>query len=143
MDRRYNQQYDYRFHNSSPYGYNQSYDYDDEYDSYDPRARERPRSFLPQTPPTQAQEQRGAEGSGQEEKEKEGERGTMASWFQRATGSQQAQFAATALVSGAVVAGAILGYQHVRRQEMVEDLKSSIPELGRGHVADKVRFTFA
>jgi hypothetical protein len=140
MDRRYNQPYDYRFHNSSPYGYNQSYDYDDEYDSYDPRA---PRSFLPQTPPTQAQEQRGAEGSGQEEKEKEGERGTMASWFQRATGSQQAQFATTALVSGAVVAGAILGYQHVRRQERVEDLKSSIPELGRGHVADKVRFTFA
>jgi tRNA threonylcarbamoyladenosine dehydratase len=63
----------------------------------------------------------------------------MASWFSRATSSTQAQFAATAIVSGAVVAGAILGYQAVRRQERVEDLKSSIPELGRGgHVADKV-----
>ena len=41
-------------------------------------------------------------------------------------------------MSGAVVAGAILGYQHVRRQEKVEDLKSSIPELGKGYVADKV-----
>lgn len=63
----------------------------------------------------------------------------MASWLSRTTSSSQAQFAATALVSGAVVAGAIFGYQHVRRQEMVEDLKSSIPELGRGHEADKVR----
>jgi hypothetical protein len=62
----------------------------------------------------------------------------MASWFQRTTSSTQAQFAATALVSGAVVAGAILGYQHVRRQERVEDLKSSIPALGRDHAAEKV-----
>lgn len=38
-----------------------------------------------------------------------------------------------------MTAGAILGYQHVRRQEMVEDLKSSIPELGQGHRADQVR----
>ena len=63
----------------------------------------------------------------------------MASWLSRTASSSQAQFAATALVSGAVVAGAIFGYQHVRRQEMVEDLKSSIPELGREHEADKVR----
>lgn len=65
---------------------------------------------------------------------------SMSSWFQRTTSSSQAQFAATALVSGAVVAGAIFGYQHLRRQERVEDLKSSIPELGRGHSADKVGF---
>jgi len=65
----------------------------------------------------------------------------MAAWLSRATSSTQAQFAATAIVSGAVVASAILGYQHVRRQERVEDLKSSIPELGmEGHVADKVGF---
>lgn len=66
------------------------------------------------------------------------QRETMSSWFQRTTSSTQAQFAATALVSGAVVAGAILGYQHIRRQERVEDLKSSIPALGRDHVAEKV-----
>jgi hypothetical protein len=65
---------------------------------------------------------------------------SMSSWFQRTSSSSQAQFAATALVSGAVVAGAIFGYQHLRRQERVEDLKSSIPELGRGHSADKVGF---
>ncbi|KAH7360166.1 ubiquitin-protein ligase-like protein molybdopterin-converting factor [Rhexocercosporidium sp. MPI-PUGE-AT-0058] len=62
----------------------------------------------------------------------------MSSWLSRTTSSSQAQFAATALVSGAVVAGAIFGYQHVRRQERVEDLKSSIPELGKGHQADKL-----
>lgn len=62
----------------------------------------------------------------------------MSSWLSRTSGSTQAQFAATAIVSGAVVAGAILGYQHIRRQEKVEDLKSSIPELGRNHHAEKV-----
>ncbi|KAI9731848.1 MAG: hypothetical protein M1818_007713 [Claussenomyces sp. TS43310] len=62
----------------------------------------------------------------------------MSSWFQRATSSSQLQFAATAAVSGAVVAGAILGYQHVRRQERVEDLKSSIPALDRDHHAEKL-----
>lgn len=64
----------------------------------------------------------------------------MSSWFQRTASSSQAQFAATALVSGAVVAGAIFGYQHVRRQERLEDLKSSIPELGKEHKADKVGY---
>jgi hypothetical protein len=63
---------------------------------------------------------------------------SMSSWLSRATSSTHAQFAVTAIVSGAVVAGAILGYQHVRRQEKVEDLKSSIPELGLNHHAEKV-----
>ncbi|KAK0106684.1 hypothetical protein ONS96_004303, partial [Cadophora gregata f. sp. sojae] len=64
---------------------------------------------------------------------------SMSSFLSRTTSSSQAQFAATALVSGAVVAGAIFGYQHVRRRERVEDLKSSIPEVGSGgHEADKL-----
>lgn len=67
---------------------------------------------------------------------------SMSSWLQRTASSTQAQFAATAVLAGAVTAGAILGYQHLRRQERVEDLKSSIPELGRGHTADKVGFLF-
>lgn len=67
-------------------------------------------------------------------------RETMSSWFSRTMSSSQAQFAATAVVSGAVVAGAILGYQHVRRQERVEDLKHSIPELSRDHMPEKVGF---
>lgn len=58
----------------------------------------------------------------------------MASWLS----NPKAQLAATAIVSGAIVAGGILGYQHVRRQEKVEDLKSSIPQLGKEHQADKV-----
>jgi hypothetical protein len=65
-------------------------------------------------------------------------RESMSSWFSRTVSSTQAQFAATAVVSGVVVAGAILGYQHVRRQERVEDLKHSIPEIGRDHSAEKV-----
>lgn len=65
-------------------------------------------------------------------------RETMASWFSRTMSSSQAQFAATAVVSGAVVAGAIFGYQHIRRQERVEDLKHSIPELSRDHMPEKV-----
>jgi hypothetical protein len=52
------------------------------------------------------------------------------------------QFTATAIISGVVVAGGILGYQHVRRQERVEDLKSSIPQLGKTHQAEKVRILF-
>jgi hypothetical protein len=60
---------------------------------------------------------------------------TMASWLN----NSKAQFAATALISGAIVAGGILGYQHVRRQEKIEDLKSSIPRLGKEHQANKVR----
>lgn len=56
----------------------------------------------------------------------------------RTTSSPGFQFGATALFAGVVTAGAILGYQHVRRQEKVEDLKSSIPELGREHRADQV-----
>jgi hypothetical protein len=67
-----------------------------------------------------------------EEKE---EKGIMATWFSR----ERVQLAATAVVSGAVVAGAILGYQHVRRQERVEDLKRGIPAVGDGHEVDKVR----
>lgn len=63
---------------------------------------------------------------------------TMSSWFTRVASDDRTKFAATALVSGAVVAGAILGYQHVRRQERVEDLKASIPPLDERHTAEKV-----
>lgn len=58
----------------------------------------------------------------------------MAFWLT----NTKAQFAATAIVSGAVVAGAIFGYQAVRRQERVIDLKSEIPEWDVG--GDKVQF---
>ena len=64
----------------------------------------------------------------------------MASWLSRVSTSSQAQFAATAIVSGAVVAGAIFGYQAVRRQERVKDLKSGIPDAEWGG-GDKVGCT--
>ncbi|TVY39862.1 tRNA threonylcarbamoyladenosine dehydratase [Lachnellula occidentalis] len=71
----------------------------------------------------------------EQEQEQEGKKsGIMATWFSR----ERLQLAATAAVSGAVVAGAILGYQHVRRVERVEDLKRSVPELGDGHEVDKL-----
>ena len=114
MERRFNQP------NSSNYHL-----YSDSYcDEYPPP------SYQDQREAAQAQERE------QEETEQEG-KGAM-SWFNRVTGSREFQFGATALVSGAVVAGAILGYQHVRRQEKIEDLKSSIPALGEGHLGDRV-----
>jgi hypothetical protein len=39
------------------------------------------------------------------------------------------QLAATAVLSGAAVAGVILGYQSVRRKAAIRKLKSSIPTL--------------
>ncbi|KAI0994068.1 tRNA threonylcarbamoyladenosine dehydratase 2 [Podosphaera aphanis] len=54
----------------------------------------------------------------------------MSSWWARTVSSTQAQFAATAILSGAVVAGAILGLQHIQRQEKLEDLKKEIPAWG-------------
>lgn len=76
----------------------------------------------------------------EQEQEQQGNKsgGIMATWFSR----ERIQLAATAVVSGAVVAGAILGYQHVRRVERVEDLKRSVPELGDGHEVDKVGLLF-
>lgn len=52
--------------------------------------------------------------------------------------NSKAQLAATALISGAVVASTIFGYQAVRRQVKVEILKRDIPELGASHQGDKV-----
>ncbi|KAI9811802.1 MAG: hypothetical protein M1832_000696 [Thelocarpon impressellum] len=63
---------------------------------------------------------------------------SMASWFSRTAGSHSAQLAATAVLSGALVAGTILGFQHVRRQVKVEDLKRSIPDLDEEHTVDQV-----
>ncbi|KAI0458091.1 ubiquitin-protein ligase molybdopterin-converting factor [Xylaria acuta] len=53
----------------------------------------------------------------------------MASLFERANSNPRVQLAATAIASGAVVASAILGYQHLRQAERVQNLKRSIPSL--------------
>ena len=75
-----------------------------------------------------------------EGKDKGKQKESMSSWLGRVSTSSQAQFAATAIVSGAVVAGAIFGYQSIRRQERVRDLKSGIPEADDGWGGDKVGF---
>ncbi|KAL3471007.1 hypothetical protein BJX99DRAFT_238306 [Aspergillus californicus] len=60
----------------------------------------------------------------------------MASWIQRQNNSHQVQLAATAVLSGAVVAGAILGIQKFRRREAVSRLKASIPDINEKHHAE-------
>lgn len=62
----------------------------------------------------------------------------MASWIQRQQNSHQAQLAATAVLSGAAVAGAILGFQKFRRREAVKQLKASIPEINEQHHAEEL-----
>lgn len=53
----------------------------------------------------------------------------MASFLSRAASNTQFQLATTAVVSGAVVAGTILGYQRLQRESRISHLKHSIPEL--------------
>jgi hypothetical protein len=57
----------------------------------------------------------------------------MASWFARtsaiSSSSRAVQLAATAVLSGVVVAGTIVVLQRARRQSQLDDLKRSIPDL--------------
>lgn len=53
----------------------------------------------------------------------------MASFLSRAASNTHIQFATTAVVSGAVVAGTIIGYQRLQRESRINHLKGSIPEL--------------
>ncbi|KAI4864350.1 ubiquitin-protein ligase molybdopterin-converting factor [Hypoxylon rubiginosum] len=53
----------------------------------------------------------------------------MASFLERASSNSKVHLAATAIASGAVVAGAILGFQRLRREERIHQLKDSIPSL--------------
>lgn len=65
----------------------------------------------------------------------------MSSWLHRQAGSSHGQLATAAVVSGAAVAGAILGYQSYKRKEAVQDLKASIPSLDDLHRAEMVSCT--
>lgn len=122
MDRRYSQPQRPEY-----YHYDTRYDYGSEDEQcsqyYDhPRARAAP----------------GEEDKQDREEQKSKQKESMTSWIGRVSTSQQAQLAATAIVSGAVVAGAILGYQSIRRHERVSELKSGIPEAKEGG-GNKVR----
>ena len=63
----------------------------------------------------------------------------MSSWLDRQFSSHNVQLAAAAVASGAVVAGAIYSYQAIRREEGLEKLKASIPQLDEKHHAELVR----
>lgn len=61
------------------------------------------------------------------------------SLFSQAASNPKVQFATTAIVSGAVVASAILSYQQLQRDERISKLKDSIPSLDdEGSDAGKV-----
>lgn len=64
----------------------------------------------------------------------------MSSWIQHHSSSHQTQLAATAVISGAAVAGAILGYQTLRRGKAVDNIvyKASISDINDRHQAQKV-----
>ena len=60
------------------------------------------------------------------------------SWLSRSAPSHQVQLGVTAVVSGVIAAGAVLGYQKVRRKERIKKIKDSIPEVAQEHLATKV-----
>jgi hypothetical protein len=66
----------------------------------------------------------------------------MSSWVSKATESRNAQLITTAVVSGAVVASTILGFQQARRMWRVADLKASIPDVDDEHHAQRVSEIF-
>ena len=68
----------------------------------------------------------------------QGTLGRMSSWIQQHASSHKTQLAATAVLSGAAVAGAIFGYQALKRQEAVRELKESIPDVNEPHSIEKV-----
>ena len=53
----------------------------------------------------------------------------MSAWLDRQFSSHRVQLVATAVVSGIVVAGAIISAQAIRRKVAIEDLKASIPNI--------------
>lgn len=62
----------------------------------------------------------------------------MSSWITRATESRNAQLITTAVVSGALVASTILGFQQARRMYRVAEVKASIPDIDDKHQAQRV-----
>lgn len=63
----------------------------------------------------------------------------MASLLSQSTSNSKIQLAATAVVSAAVAAGAVLSYQRLQQGERVSRLKQSIPSPHDHEPAPKVR----
>lgn len=64
----------------------------------------------------------------------------MSNWLEQASSSHRVQLAATAVVSGLVVGGAILGYQNTSRRHRLHELKDSIPDPKQKHATARVSF---
>jgi len=62
----------------------------------------------------------------------------MSSWYSDAFNSHKVQLIFTAVVSGTVVASAIIGLQAAKRQYKVHDLKESIPKVDEKHDVGRV-----
>ena len=107
----------------------------DDFDEEEYNHRNVNRTFEPYNSHHQICPREDNRGDGRKEK---GGRESMSSWLQRQANSRGFQLAATAVLSGAVVAGAIHGYQSLKRAEAVDELKASIPDLSEKHRATKV-----
>lgn len=62
----------------------------------------------------------------------------MSALLTRATNDSRFQFAATALVSGGIVAAGLLSYQRLSQEKRVSKLKQSIPDPSEEHHLQKV-----
>ena len=62
----------------------------------------------------------------------------MSTWIERQASSHHVQLAATAIFSGAAIAGLIYGSQAIRRKAVIDELKASIPDIDDSHHADLV-----
>jgi hypothetical protein len=108
---------------------------------YHPHAQTASETSAPSSPESSRRTGKQPEPVRERAEDKVEEKESMASWIGRITGSREAQLATTAVVSGVVVAGAIFGYQSVRRRERVGELKADIPELNdhsQGHSVGQV-----
>lgn len=62
----------------------------------------------------------------------------MSAWVTQVTSSHKVQLLLTAIASGVIVGGTILGLQTAKRQYKINDLKESIPALREKHDVNKV-----
>lgn len=62
----------------------------------------------------------------------------MTGFLTRATSDTRIQLAATAILSGGIVAAGLLSYQRLSHEKRVSRLKDSIPDPGEDHPLQKV-----
>lgn len=63
----------------------------------------------------------------------------MSSLLSRASSDSRIQLAATAVISGGIVAAGLLSYQRLSHEKRVSRLKDSIPDPSDDHALQRVR----